>query len=126
MKTQLIGGHFTDLAENVIANGKLILELVSDEQLASSQGQACGGIKITISLDANGNINGTSPDGGSPQYVLATDQLNPRASYIGWVYTQEGQLAWGPNYNLRVPTVATFNINNWVPNAGFSGVKENA
>ena len=97
--------------------GSLVLVLSQDEQLTSSQGQTCAGITITLSLDSNGNINGTSGDGGSPQYVWPTDQMVPsNASYTGTAYSAAGELAWGPNYNLLVPSGATFNVGTWIPN----------
>jgi hypothetical protein len=122
-KTQLIGGGFQDAEGNAVANGSLVMELVQDEQLTSSQGQSCGGIKITLILDSNGNVSGTSGDGGSAQSVWPTDQMNPTgASYTAWVYTANGQLAWGPNYNLMVPSSPNpYNIDNWVPNSASSG-----
>lgn len=117
-KVQLVGGPFLDTAGNPIANGKLILELQNDEQLSSSTGQVGCGIKTTILLDSNGNVQGTSGDGDPAQYVWPTDAMVPiNASYAGWVYSAEGQLVWGPNYNLLVPSGATFNVDLWVPSS---------
>jgi hypothetical protein len=116
-KVQLVGGNFQDAEGNVVANGKLRLELVQDEQLSSSTGQICGGIDLSLSLDNYGCVNGTSGDGGSPQYVWPTDVMAPSgASYTAWVYTANGQLAWGPNYNLLVPSGGPFDVDTWLPN----------
>jgi hypothetical protein len=50
--------------------------------------------------------------------VYPTDAMLPiNASLTGWVYTAEGQPVWGPNYNLLVPSGATFNVGGWIPNA---------
>jgi hypothetical protein len=118
-KVQLIGGHFQDAMGNVLAEGSLTMELVQDEQLSSSTGQVCGGIKITIPLDEEGNVFGTSGDESEPnQYVWPTDVMTPSgASYTVWGYTAEGELAWGPNYNLLVPSGSTFDVDNWIPNS---------
>jgi hypothetical protein len=116
-QVQLIGGPFTDSELNVLALGTLVMELSQDEQISTTAGQACGGIKISIQLDVDGNVV-TSP----AQYVLPTDQLVPSgASYTVWAYSAEGELSWGPNYNLLVPTGGgTFNVNDWVPNSSGS------
>lgn len=114
-QVQLIGGPFIDSELNVLANGTLLMELSQDEQITVAPlGQACGGIKIHIKLDASGNVV-TSPE----QFVLPTDKMNPSgAFYTVWGYAADGQLAWGPNYNLLVPTGSgTFNVDNWVPNS---------
>jgi hypothetical protein len=109
--TQLIGGPFLDSAGNVVANGTLILEPSQDSQLTGSQGQVSGGKKITINLDSTGNVS-TTP----PQYAWPTDEMVPTGcSYTGWVYTAEGELVWGPNYNLLIPSGTTFNVDTWTP-----------
>lgn len=112
--TQLTGGGFTDAAGNVLAFGTLVMQLSQDGVLSEGQGQVSGAIKISILLDINGDVS-TSP----AQYVWPTDELSPAGTtYTAWVYAADGQLAWGPNYNLTVPTGATFNIDNWTPNEG--------
>ena len=119
-KVQLINGHWQDSEGNVLALGSLKMALVQDEQLSSSAGQICGGITLTILLDANGNVQGTSGDGFPTQSVWPTDQMNPLgASYTVTAYSAAGELAWGPNYNLLVPSGATFDVDNWVPNSSF-------
>ena len=119
-KVQLINGHWQDSEGNVLALGSLKMVLVQDEQLSSSAGQICGGITLTILLDANGNVQGTSGDGFPTQSVWPTDQMNPLgASYTVTAYSAAGELAWGPNYNLLVPSGATFDVDNWVPNSSF-------
>jgi hypothetical protein len=121
-KVQLVGGHFQDATGNVLALGNLVMELVQDEQLSSSTGQVCGGIKITVLLDENGSVQGTSGDGDPAQYVWPTDAMLPlQASYTVWAYSAEGELAWGPNYNLRVPSGSTFDVDLWVPNSASFG-----
>jgi hypothetical protein len=118
-KVQLVGGHFQDTMGNILAEGSLVMELVQDEQLSNSTGQVCGGIKITVPLDEEGNVFGTSGDESEPnQYVWPTDVMTPSgASYTVWGYAADGQLAWGPNYNLLVPSGATFDVDNWIPNS---------
>jgi hypothetical protein len=37
-------------------------------------------------------------------------------SYTVWAYASNGQLAWGPNYNLTVTTGSTYDLGNWAPN----------
>lgn len=116
-KVQLIGGHFQDAEGNVLNAGHLSMELVQDEQLSSNTGQVCGGIKITILLDSGGSVS-TSP----AQSVWPTDVMSPSgASYTVRGYTAQGELAWGPNYNLLVPTGATFDVDNWLPNSTGGG-----
>ena len=116
-KVELTGGHFQDSAGNVLAGGTLVMELVQDEQLSMSTGQVCGGIKVTINLDSAGSVD-TSP----AQSVWPTDIMNPgNASYTVWGYTAEGQLAWGPNYNLLVPSGSTYDVDGWVPNSVNNG-----
>jgi hypothetical protein len=119
-KVQLINGHFQDAEGNVLALGSLKMTLIQDEQLSSSTGQVCGGITLKILLDANGSVQGTSGDGFPAQSVWPTDQMNPLgASYVVTAYSAAGELAWGPNYNLLVPSGATFDVDNWVPNNSF-------
>jgi hypothetical protein len=116
-KVQLINGNFQDAEGNVLALGNLVLELSQDEQLSSLAGQVASGIKITISLNSSGSVS-TSP----PQSVWPTDVMNPSgASYTVWAYTAEGQLAWGPNYGLTIPSGATYDLDNWVPNSTTGG-----
>ena len=59
-QVQLIGGPFTDCELNVLNDGYLIMELSQDEQINTAAGQACGGIKIKITLNSSGNVS-TSP-----------------------------------------------------------------
>ena len=108
----LTGGTFQDAMGNLLSDGYLICELSQDEQLSSSQGQAVGGRKIKVLLGTDGNVL-ASP----AQKVWPTDEMNPgNASYTVWGYTEEGQLVWGPNYGLLVPTGSTYNVDGWVPN----------
>lgn len=118
-KVQLIGGHFQDAEGNVLALGALVLELSQDEQITSLTGQITAGIKIRLALDSAGSVS-TSP----AQSVWPTDVMNPSgATYTAWCYAANGQLAWGPNYGLTVPSGATYDVDNWVPNStsGSSG-----
>lgn len=108
----LTGGTFQDAMGNLLADGYLIMELSQDEQLSMSQGQAVGARKIKVMLGDDGNVL-VSPE----QKVWPTDEMNPpNASYTVWGYTAEGQLVWGPNYGLLVPTGSTYNVDGWVPN----------
>lgn len=107
---QLINGSFSDLCGNPVAFGTLKLRLSQDASLLSG-GQLSSARTVLINLDGNGNVQ------GSPiQSVWPTDQMSPSTvSYVGWVYSSEGQLVWGPNYNLLVPSGATFDVSAWVP-----------
>jgi len=110
-KVTLTGGNFQDSAGNVLALGYLLMELAQDEQLSSLTGQVGSGIKIKIMLDVDGDV-------ATGQAVWSPENMTPAgASYTVWGYTAEGQLAWGPNYNLDVPVGATFDVDNWIPNS---------
>jgi hypothetical protein len=109
--TTLEGGPFVDLAGNPLANGQLVFQLSQDGNYSESRGQVSGDIKVTITLDDNGNV-------ASGQSVIPTDALAPTGiTYTVWAYNENGQLAWGPNYGITVPSSPNpYNVNNFVPN----------
>jgi hypothetical protein len=77
------------------------------------------GQKIKIQLDASGNVLGSSTSPGGPaQYVWPNDEMSPAGiSYVIWGYAADGQLAWGPNYNLQIPSSPNpFDLDNLSPN----------
>jgi hypothetical protein len=109
----LFGGGFQDALGEVIAKGTLRLKLSQDEVLSNNAGQLCGGAEVRIPLDANGNVDTAQANVS----VWPTDQMMPAgAFYTVWAYAADGQLAWGPNSNLTVPSGATYNLDGWVPN----------
>jgi hypothetical protein len=116
---QVISCPWQDEQGNVLALGKIVFE-ASGDALVSGSGELCAGIKGSLSLDSNGQV-AASP----AQYMWPTDQMAPSGiTYTVWVYSAEGELAWGPNYNLTVPSGAgSFNICAWTPNStgGSSG-----
>jgi hypothetical protein len=109
----LFGGGFQDALGEVIAKGTLRLKLSQDEVLSNNAGQLCGGAEVTIPLDANGNVDTAQANVS----VWPTDQMSPAgAFYTVWAYAADGQLAWGPNSNLTVPSGSNYNLDGWVPN----------
>ena len=116
-KVVLQGGNFQDAEGNLLALGTLRMELVQDEQLSSDTGQICSGITLQIKLDSSGDV------AASPvQSVWPTDVMTPAgASYTVWGYSAAGQLVWGPNYGLLVPSGATFDTGTWIPNTTGGG-----
>jgi len=112
--TLLFGGSFQDAEGNPLTNGRLRFKLYQDETLSNNAGLLCAGAQVSIPLDANGNVDTTQADVS----VWPTDQMTPtaNASYTVWGYTAEGQLAWGQNYGLTVPSTPAYNLNNWIPN----------
>lgn len=117
-KVQLINGAFQDASGNPLANGTLLVQLSQDALLSGGQGQVSGEIKVAITLDSSGNVLGSSTSPSGPnQYLWPTDEMTPSGvSYTVWAYAFNGQLAWGPNYNLTVPTGSTYDLGNWAPN----------
>jgi hypothetical protein len=116
---QVVSCPWQDEQGNVLANGKIVFE-ASGDALVTGTGELCSGIKGSLSLDSSGQVV-TSP----PQYMWPTDQMVPsNITYTVWVYAANGELAWGPNYGLTVPSGAgSFNICTWIPNqiGGSSG-----
>lgn len=114
-KVQLIGGNFQDNEGNVLVNGTLKVRLSSDEQVAGV-GQICAGVVTTLTLDANGAI-----DTSTPQYVWGNDQMLPVNSfYIVEGFKSDGQLAWGPNNQQVIGDGGTFDVGTWIPNVVIS------
>lgn len=113
-KVQLTGGQFQDAEGNVLALGYLKMRLNQDESVASV-GQVCSGIEIRIELDASGAVV-------AGQFVWANADMTPANSYYRVTgFTNQGQLAWGPN-NQQVPSGATFDVGTWIPNQVISWV----
>jgi hypothetical protein len=110
---QVISCPWQDEQGNVLALGKIVFE-ASGDALVSGSGELCAGIKGSLNLDSNGQV-AASP----AQYMWPTDQMAPSGiTYTVWVYSAEGELAWGPNYGLTVPSgVGSYNICAWVPNS---------
>jgi hypothetical protein len=111
-KRQVISCPWQDEQGNVLALGTIVFE-ASGDALVSGTGELCAGIKGKLALDINGTV-AASP----AQYMWPTDQMAPsNITYTVWVYSANGQLAWGPNYGLTVPSGAgSFNLCTWVPN----------
>jgi hypothetical protein len=109
---QVISCTWQDEQGNALAGGKIVFE-ASGDALVTGTGELCAGIKGSLTLDSNGQV-ASSP----PQYMWPTDQMSPsNITYTVWVYNANGQLAWGPNYGLTVPSgVGSFNLCTWVPN----------
>lgn len=111
-KRQVISCPWQDEQGNVLAGGTIVFE-ASGDALVSGTGELCSGIKGNLTLDINGTV-AASP----AQYMWPTDQMVPgNITYTVRVYNANGQIAWGPNYGLTVPSGAgSFNLCTWVPN----------
>ena len=108
-KITISGGAFQDALGNPLALGYLILEPTQDGQINGGGGQLCSGIKITVNLDSSGNVVNST-------VIWPTDQLTPTTiQYRIIAYTAQGQVAWGPNYEV-ITGSSPFNLNTWVPN----------
>ncbi len=111
-RRQVISCPWQDEQGNVLALGSIVFE-ASGDALVTGTGELCAGIKGSLNLDSNGQV-AVSP----AQYMWPTDQMSPsNITYTVWVYSANGELAWGPNYGLTVPSGAgSFNLCTWVPN----------
>jgi len=111
-RRQVISCPWQDEQGNVLALGTIVFE-ASGDALVTGTGELCAGIKGSLTLDNNGQV-AASP----AQYMWPTDQMSPsNITYTVWVYSANGQIAWGPNYGLTVPSGAgSFNLCTWVPN----------
>ena len=109
---QVISCPWQDEQGNALALGTIVFE-ASGDALVTGTGELCAGIKGSLTLDNTGSV-ASSP----AQYMWPTDQMAPsNITYTVWVYSANGQLAWGPNYGLTVPSGAgSFNLCTWVPN----------
>ena len=109
---QVISCPWQDEQGNALALGTIVFE-ASGDALVTGTGELCAGIKGSLTLDNTGSV-ASSP----AQYMWPTDQMSPsNITYTVWVYSANGQLAWGPNYGLTVPSGAgSFNLCTWVPN----------
>lgn len=114
---QLIGGGFQDVLGNPLSDGYLILELSQDAQVNGNT-QIAAGYKITINLDANGNVV-ISP----AQFVWPNDvMLPPGTFYIVSAFSSSGQLVWGPNPQQVLSSPSPFDIGTWTPAAVNTGL----
>ena len=111
-KRQVISCPWQDEQGNVLALGRIVFE-ASGDALVTGTGELCAGIKGSLTLDSGGQV-AASP----AQYMWPTDQMSPsNITYTVWVYSANGELAWGPNYGLTVPSGAgSFNLCTWIPN----------
>jgi hypothetical protein len=109
---QVISCPWQDEQGNALALGTIVFE-ASGDALVTGTGELCSGIKGSLNLDNTGSV-AASP----AQYMWPTDQMSPsNITYTVWVYSANGELAWGPNYGLTVPSGAgSFNLCTWVPN----------
>jgi hypothetical protein len=119
---QVISCTWQDEQGDPLAGGRIVFE-ASGDAVVTGTGELCAGIKGSLTLDTNGQV-AASP----AQYMWPTDQMNPsNITYTVWVYNANGQLAWGPNYGLTVPSGAgSFNLCTWVPNQIGSGTGASA
>jgi len=111
-RRQVISCPWQDEQGNVLALGSIVFE-ASGDALVTGTGELCAGIKGSLNLDSNGQV-AASP----AQYMWPTDQMTPsNITYTVWVYSANGELSWGPNYGLTVPSGAgSFNLCTWIPN----------
>lgn len=107
---QLTGGEFQDILGNPLVDGFLLMELSEDVTIDTSI--AVGrGVTIMIPLDSNGDVE-TSP----PQSVWPNDVMTPSDSfYMVSVYSESGQLVWGPNAQQVLSTPSPFDVTAWNP-----------
>ena len=119
---QLENGGFTDFEGNPLNLGYLLLELSHDENYSVGPNQVVGGLKIKITLDANGNIP-VSP----AVKVWSNDVLTPGGSfYIVWAFKSDGTEAWAsPQYWTLAASPNPIDVGTIVPTnppgAGGSG-----
>lgn len=106
----LTGGGFQDILGNPIANGILVMELSSSAtDILTGAILICAGRKVSYPLDQHGNIAGT------PQ-IWTNNLVTPTTYYMARVYTQAGQLAWGPNAQYALgASGGTTNLTIWTP-----------
>lgn len=113
-EVQLLGGSFQDAEGNFLANGKLTFVLSQDIQVNGNT-QICGGLEISVPLDANGNVIGSPP-----YYVWPNDTGDPiNTFYTITGYSSIGQLSWGPNAQQILegsPPIGTFDLGSLIPN----------
>jgi hypothetical protein len=110
-RVQLIGGNFQDSEGNVLANGYLTLTLNQDATIIGV-GQIASHVNVKILLNSSGSIDTTTP-----QSVWGNDQMSPVNSYYEVKgYKENGQPAWGPNYQQVIGSGGTFDVGTWVPN----------
>ena len=104
-KIAIQNGHWQDPLGNAIALGELTLQLTQDAKI-NSGGQVCGGVVVGIALDSSGDASAN---------VWPNDQLTPSTTqYQAKVYTAQGQLVWGPQYET-ITGSGPFNLDTWTP-----------
>lgn len=105
----ITGGGFQDSAGNVIASGRLTLRLSAPATDPTSTIQICNDFECGYDLDANGNVVSGSA-------AWPNDQILPSGTYyMATVYSETGELAWGPNAVYILSTPSPFVISSWVP-----------
>lgn len=103
----LTGGGFQDCLGNPLALGRLVMALSVDAvDILTDKIQICSGEEVSYALDAHGNIAGTPS-------IWINPLITPTSYYMARVYSQSGQLAWGPNAIsvFGTPVNATL----WIP-----------
>jgi len=104
----LQGGNFQNFEGEPVAFGTLLLALSHDESYSSSS-QIVSGLKLTIGLDGNGNINPTVN-------VFANSSLLPLGSYYTvYCYEADGTLVFGPQYWQTTATPNPLNVATIIP-----------
>jgi hypothetical protein len=113
----LTGGPFQDPAGNPAANGYILFKLNIDQIEAASSIAVPSGRVIRVPLDADGNVV-TSPTYSLWPNNLLTgfDGSTDQSFYFVSVYSNKGQLIWGPFAQTVHDSPSPFNISVWVPN----------
>lgn len=100
------GGGFQDSGGNPLAGGELKLQLNHDAYADSTLATfISAGEIVSYILDDSGNV----PNGSQAwpnDLILDIWNLLPDTFYIATAYSEDGQLAWGPNsvYILSTPS----------------------
>lgn len=101
---QVIGGNFQDPSSAPIANGTLVVQLVSDSQESSGPAQVVAGVKTTIPLDNTGNVSGT-------HFLWSNISMAPTGSYYSFqLYDQTGILCWRKPLIGVIPDQPTYDL----------------
>lgn len=107
---QLSGGAFQYPDGTPVTNGSMLLVLSTDATVNSNV-QISAGWTVSLPLDANGNVVSSASE-----VVWPNDVLTPSGSfYMVSVYTENGQLVWGPNAQQVLSTPSPYNVGVWVP-----------
>lgn len=116
-KNTLSGGGFQDSLGNPVSNGYMLFVLSQDAQVNSTT-QIAAGYTVKINLDSNGNII-------TGQSIWPNDVLTPNGTFYNVsVFSNVGQLVWGPNAQQVLSSPSPFNVGAWIPaavNIGLGG-----